>query len=309
MNLGKYFQDPIKAGKLGIKLNLFKDLQVNTAAQIEKIVKQGSLSSSTTKKSSISVITIPAKTKAEIVLKNCTQTTVFLVGQDSEVSIIDKTTAQDKHVVVLARKGSKSSYANHQSIRQAEITTSKYDIYLQADCTLEAAMHHHVEGKAQIDITCQHQSVNSTAEVLSFLTATNKSEIKINTINHHKKENTFGDIKVKALGQDAAHALINGMIKIDKNAKNTNSYLTQDILLLSPQSTIKAIPNLEIINNQVKASHSATIGRLSQSALYYLMSRGLTKKEATKLLIDGFFNPVIDKIKNSSSRQYLEQFM
>jgi len=133
-----------------------------------------------------------------------------------------------------------------------------------------------------------HQKNNSVGNILGGLKVTGRSNSHVRLINNHIGKNTTGDIKFKALGEKQAISYVEGLIKINEKAKNTNSYLTENILMLSDDCQIQTKPNLEIANHEVKASHSASIGRIDQNAVYYLMSRGLNRAQATKLITNSF---------------------
>ena len=77
-------------------------------------------------------------------------------------------------------------------------------------------------------------------------------------------------------------------------------------LLLDDISKANNKPELEIYADDVKCSHGSTSGNLDENSIYYLMTRGLTKKESTKLLINGFLNDIIDEIKNETIRKFVE---
>lgn len=95
---------------------------------------------------------------------------------------------------------------------------------------------------------------------------------------------------------DEAKSVYRGLIKIEKKAQKTNSYLANHILKLSGKTLANSIPSLKIDANDVKAGHAATIGQIDEEQIFYLMARGLPKEEAEKLIVEGFFEPVIEKI-------------
>ncbi len=121
----------------------------------------------------------------------------------------------------------------------------------------------------------------------------------LNFINQHQAQDTTGDMLIKTVGEDKSQTIIEGLIDIGLKSANTNSYLQEDALLLSQQARASALPNLEILNRDVKASHGATVGRIDEAMLYYLMSRGLTKSLAKEMIVSGFFQSLSSKIKDS----------
>jgi Fe-S cluster assembly scaffold protein SufB len=86
------------------------------------------------------------------------------------------------------------------------------------------------------------------------------------------------------------------MIKIEKNGAGAESFLTQNVILLSPSSHATANPELEIENNDVSSRHAASVSQIDQDKIFYLMSRGISQKDSRKLIVDGFLEAVIEKI-------------
>jgi len=88
-------------------------------------------------------------------------------------------------------------------------------------------------------------------------------------------------------------ALIKGKIYVDQDAQKTNGYQLSKALVLSENSAFNSKPELEIYADDVKCSHGSTTGNIDQNSIFYLMSRGLTKEQAKKMLVEGFINETI----------------
>lgn len=112
----------------------------------------------------------------------------------------------------------------------------------------------------------------------------------------HVGESTNGRVIAKGVFKDFSKSIFKGMINIGKHAKNSNSYLSEHSILLSKDARSDAIPGLEIENNNVKATHSASVAQINQDQIFYLMARGLSEDEAKKLIILGFYDPLIRQI-------------
>ena len=104
----------------------------------------------------------------------------------------------------------------------------------------------------------------------------------------HKKPNLKSNVGIKVILYDESNFDLNGVIKISKGAINTDTYLKVDVLLLSETSHVRVVPSLEILEDNVKAGHSATVKELPINEIYYLMSRGLSETEARDMLVDAF---------------------
>jgi Fe-S cluster assembly protein SufD len=95
------------------------------------------------------------------------------------------------------------------------------------------------------------------------------------------------------------------VIRVDKGAQRTDAYQENRNLLLSHDAHADSIPGLEIEANDVRCTHGATIGQLDKLQVFYLMSRGLSKTEAQRLIVRGFFEPVLGRIASSEVRETL----
>ena len=104
----------------------------------------------------------------------------------------------------------------------------------------------------------------------------------------HAAPHTSAQASLKAVVEGRGVVNLNGTVIVQKSAQSTNSFLEERVLLLSPEARATAIPNLEILSDDVKCSHAATVGRLDDEQLFYLMSRGLSKARATHLIAKGF---------------------
>ena len=115
------------------------------------------------------------------------------------------------------------------------------------------------------------------------------------TQQDHRAPNTKSDLLYKGALTGEAKSLYYGTIKVAQNAPRTNAYQADKNLLLSENAKADSNPQLEIENNDVRCTHGATVGRLNEEHLFYLMSRGLPRPEAEKLVVRGFFQDVLQR--------------
>lgn len=137
---------------------------------------------------------------------------------------------------------------------------------------------------------------NAEVVILGIIIGTGQQKINLYTLQDHLERESVSDLLIKSVLFDEARLNYSGLIKIEKNAQKSNAYQKNQNLLLSPHSWADSRPKLEILANDVRCTHGATIGKIDPNQLYYLMSRGLNEKDATKLLIEGFFNEVLWRI-------------
>jgi Fe-S cluster assembly protein SufB len=112
----------------------------------------------------------------------------------------------------------------------------------------------------------------------------------------HIGPNTSGHAISNGVVKDKARSLFKGMIRITKSARNSRAYLAEHGMILGKEARVDAIPGLEIETNEVKATHSASVAQINDEQIFYLMSRGLSEDEAKKLIILGFFEPLMERI-------------
>lgn len=123
---------------------------------------------------------------------------------------------------------------------------------------------------------------------------THQSEqVKITLQIVHKARHTRSETLLRGVAHDSSKIELSGTIIIEKGAQDTNAFLTENILLLSDKAVALAVPNLEIEANEVKCSHAATVAKIPEEHLFYLQSRGLERKVAERLIIDGFLSKVL----------------
>jgi Fe-S cluster assembly protein SufB/Fe-S cluster assembly protein SufD len=119
----------------------------------------------------------------------------------------------------------------------------------------------------------------------------------------HHAPNTTGSTQARGVLKDESQSIFKGMIKIVNAAKSSNSYLAHHAMLLDKKARSDGIPSLEIDTNEVKATHSASVAQIDEEQLFYLMARGLERDEARKMIVLGFFEPVIEKIPIETTRE------
>lgn len=114
-----------------------------------------------------------------------------------------------------------------------------------------------------------------------------------------------GDVAMRAVAFAQGHILLDGRIEIDVGGGGTQTYLTQEALMLDASARIDAIPGLEIKTNDVKASHSATVSRVHPDDVFYAGSRGMKPDEAQRMLVEGFLGSVLDGMDDDALRMDL----
>ena len=121
--------------------------------------------------------------------------------------------------------------------------------------------------------------------------------------NVFEAEGGTGEITMKGVAEHTAHVQCNGLIDIGLKGKGTDTYLTENVLMLDSSAKVDAIPGLEIKTNDVKASHSATVSKVTPEDLFYFASRGIDETTARNMYIVGFLGELAGRIENEEARQ------
>ena len=159
-----------------------------------------------------------------------------------------------------------------------------------------------LDAKMHVELKGEGAEVKMRAVAVS--SDENKQNIDVLII--HQAPNTIGDMTNIGIANKKGKIVLNGVEKIEKGMKQANAFQTLKGIITSDQAIVEVNPILLIDEFDVKAGHGATIGKIEEDQLYYLMSRGLSQKESEKLIINGFLKPVIDEIDDEPLK---ERFM
>ncbi len=143
------------------------------------------------------------------------------------------------------------------------------------------------------------------AQVNGVMFTDGTQHLSYHTLQHHEAPHCTSDLLYKGGLQGESRIVWRGMIKVDRDAQKTDGYQRDDNLILSESARADSIPGLEIEADDVKCSHGATAGRVDDEQVFYAQARGLTRKEAIRMIVSGFFQQVFDRITVESVREAL----
>ncbi len=136
----------------------------------------------------------------------------------------------------------------------------------------------------------------STADIRNISILDNKDKIVIQTLQDHQAPYSCSNVLNTAVLSKYSNIQFNGLINIHENANNSQSSQYTRNIMLSKFARAEVSPNLNILNNNVICNHGATIGQFDQTNIYYLQSRGIPKKLAQNLLINGYLSSAFDNL-------------
>lgn len=144
--------------------------------------------------------------------------------------------------------------------------------------------------KFNLDLNKENQVIEITqdSELSALFVGRNSQELNSRIEVVHNKPNLTSRINIKAVVFDNSKANFEGLLRINKGAKGTDTYLKIDCLVMSEAASARAVPSLEILEDEVKGGHGATIGYVDLNMINYLQSKGLTRSQSEKLIVEAF---------------------
>ena len=158
----------------------------------------------------------------------------------------------------------------------------------------------------KIDAEFDLEGENCDCNIKSALFINKDKHQEIKTKINHLVPNCKSYQKIKSVVDAEGKGVYQGKIYVKDIAQKTNAYQLSKALLLSENSEFNSKPELEIYADDVKCSHGSTSGSVDENSIHYLMTRGLSKKQAVQLLVNGFLNEIIGDIKSNSVRKFIE---
>ena len=149
------------------------------------------------------------------------------------------------------------------------------------------------------------EGAGSSAQMLGLAFTDARQHFDVSTAQEHASPHTTSDLLYRTVLKDRAQTAWGGNIYVYPSANHTDAYQKNDNLLLSERAHADTLPGLEIEAHEVRCTHGATAGQIDADQVFYLMSRGLPYAQAEKLIVDGFFAPVLERIPLESVREEL----
>jgi Fe-S cluster assembly protein SufD len=162
-------------------------------------------------------------------------------------------------------------------------------------------------GVARVELECSLIDTGARADLYSLYLADGQRHVDFHTTQAHRAPHCYSNLYCKGAVTDAARSVYYGFIRVAEGAQKTDAYQKNRNLLLSEKARSDAIPNLEILANDVKCSHGASVGQVGADELFYLMSRGINRTDAEQILVQAFFEDVVAKVENPFAREYVDQ--
>jgi Fe-S cluster assembly protein SufD len=202
--------------------------------------------------------------------------------------------------------GAKLEYVSIQNLSQETWHFASHRATVGRDAELDWVAGGFGSKKGKIRIENDLAGQGGTSRVTGAYFADGAQHLDYDTLQKHLAPNTTSDFAFKGALRDQASAVWRGMIKVEKDAQKTNAYQENRNLLLSKQAHADSIPGLEIEANDVRCTHGATVSQVDRDELFYCMARGLSRGEAERLIVRGFYQEIFDRIELEPVRNALQ---
>jgi Fe-S cluster assembly protein SufD len=240
--------------------------------------------------------------------------TLIVLEDHAEAFLVDAYESETKEqasfassvVELILGKGATLRYVQLQDYGRNVFNFMTERAVLDRDATLNS-LHVTLGSKWSKNSIGSHlRGENALAEMLGIFFGDSDQFFDHHTWQLHESPYATSDLEFKGALRDSARSVYSGLIKVFEGAQKTDAYQQNRNLLLSRQARADSIPNLEIGANDVRCTHGATISQVVPEHLFYLQARGIPKTEAQKLIVEGFFRPVIDRIPVEEIQEFLE---
>jgi len=230
--------------------------------------------------------------------------TLIIVDEGAEVHYVEGCTApmystESLHsavVEVIVRRGGRCRYSTIQNW-----ANNIYNLVTKRAVAYRDATMEWVDGNLGSRLTMKYPAVymrepGARGEILSIAFAGPGQHQDAGAKLVHCAPHTTGQIISKSISKNGGRSSYRGLVKVEKGAKNAKCNVVCDALILDPQSRSDTYPYIEIAEQDVAIGHEASVSRIGEEQLFYLMSRGLSESEASTMIVNGFIEPLVKEL-------------
>ncbi len=200
------------------------------------------------------------------------------------------------HVEVFVRDAGRLALTTYQRFGADTRSIIHERVVIGRDATLHLGEVGLGGALGRVDLTMELEGNGGHADLVGAFYGEQDQTLDYRLVMHHVGVSTSSDVFLKGAVQDRAVSVFTGLVRIEREASKTSAFETNRNLVLSDGARANSVPNLEIICDDVICGHGSTVGPLDEEPLYYLMSRGLSRPRAERLLVHGFFEEALERL-------------
>jgi Fe-S cluster assembly protein SufD len=212
----------------------------------------------------------------------------------------------DGVVELFPGRASQLNYLHLQNLSDTAWNFSTQRMMLQRDCLMRYFIGSWGSRLTKAWINMELNGEGSNGELLGLYFPGGRQHLDHHTNQLHKAPNGTSDLLLKGALKDRARSVYQGYVKVYPGAQKTNAYQANRNLMLSKYARADSIPGLEIEADDVRCTHGATAGQIPDEYVFYLMARGIGRADAERMIVQGFFEEVLDRIPVEGVRNKLE---
>ena len=236
---------------------------------------------------------------------HATFTRILIVAEEmSQLSFVDEilspdfeeTTLVNTAVELFSRGGAQVQYVSLQRMGRGGFYLANQRTLAERDSRLDTLNVALGGSVGRVDLNARLLGPGANSDMLGLYFGDADQHFDFNTSQDHVSPNAHSDLLYKGALDGSARGIFRGVIRVHEGAQGTDAYQTNRNLILSEEAIATSLPNLEIEADDVRCSHGATVGQLDAEALFYLMSRGLRRGQAERLVVLGFLGEVLSRL-------------
>jgi Fe-S cluster assembly protein SufD len=206
---------------------------------------------------------------------------------------------------VVCGQGSRLSFVSMQEYGQDVWHFQSQKVISERDVTLRSLVVTLGARFSRVVTESVIRGQGSTSEMVGLYFAEAGQHFDHRTLQDHAGGGSTSDLIYKGALKDASHTVFSGLIRVGEGAAKTDAYQANRNLVLSDNAKADSKPELEILNNDVRCTHGSTVGQINEDEVFYLQTRGLDRAEAERLIVNGFFEEVIQRVRNVEVKSML----
>ncbi len=242
--------------------------------------------------------------------------TLVIVEEGSSVTYIDEYASADAEdpafsngaVELYVGEGSNLRYVSLQNWERNVLHFNTIRSATEKDATIRSLVVSFGSQLSRTNVEAGLTATGSDSEMLGIYFADQNQVLDHHTLQDHISANAHSDLLYKGALRDESLAVFSGLIRVKPGAQKTDAYQTNRNLILGTDDAFAvSLPRLEILADDVKCSHGSTTGQVDETELFYLMSRGIPRREAEKLVVFGFFGEITSRVPLKGLKEKLDR--
>lgn len=242
--------------------------------------------------------------------------TLIVLGENSSATVVDYFQSADGARALacgindfhLAR-GARLTYAAVQDWSRDTLAFHLNSTHVERDANSTALIANLGGGMVRGESLSKLAGEGSRSVMLSLNPMDGTRRLDQRTLQDHAAKNASSDLLYRNALDDQSQTIFSGLIRVEPGSSGTDAYQKVENLTLSDDAVAYSMPGLQILNDDVRCTHGATTGGLSEEELFYMQARGIPAATGRRLIVKGFFDSLLERIEVESVREYISQRM